>query len=422
MKQVLIIVESPFLREYLSQKLEDNGVAVSTAISILDATSKMRNVVPDLIILDHLQNHQDFMKLLKQKKLDVNTANTPVIIFAKTLEQKQLLELVPFNVKKVFNKPIRMDTLFLTFSELLEIPFTIDESPGIIEVHVNENVLFIEAAQGLNIEKLNILRFKISEIMDIHKIRSPKVIIMLSDINADAGSVPLLQKLLLTVLETARAKPGNVTVLTKDDYVLQYICEQKKYKNIKVTSNLQYAMDSIWGGNAGRDEEESEERAERLGDMILKAKTSTYEEAMFLKFEAEERKVSLEAITDSLQNIRIAVIDDDFVIQELIKNTFKETNAFVYAFYDGEEFLEVVDDHDFDLAFLDINMPRVDGIGVLKALQGRTISYPIIVLSAVSQRETMIKTIQFGIKSYLIKPLKPEDVFLKSIEILKANF
>ena len=67
-------------------------------------------------------------------------------------------------------------------------------------------------------------------------------------------------------------------------------------------------------------------------------------------------------------------------------------------------------------------MPKTDGIQVLKTLQTRHIKYPVIALSAVVQREIMIKAFQMGAKSYLVKPLKPDAIFKKSIEILKANF
>ena len=422
MKHVLVIIESPFFREYLCEKLEEKGVDVSSSISFLDITSKMRNNPPDLIILDHLENQQDFIKILKQKKLDINTANTPVIIFARKLEQKQLLELIPYNVKKIFNKPLKVDSLFAVFSEVLKIPFTIDENPGIIDVHVNENIIFIEITQGINEDKLDILRFKISELIDLYKIRVPKVIIMLSDTKLNADDTPRLQKLFYTVIETPIIKPGLIMVLTKDDFVLQYILTQKNYSNIRATSNLQNAMDTLWGHIYTGDDEQPDNKSERLGNMILKAKNSKNEEAVLLKFNSDEREASFEKMTDWMQNIRIAVIDDDFVIQELIKNTFRMTNAFVNTYSDGEEFLEVVDNNEFDLAFLDINMPKVDGLSVLKALQTRDIPYPIIVLSTVSQRETMIQAFQMGIKSYLIKPLKPEEIFMKSIEILKASF
>jgi DNA-binding response OmpR family regulator len=123
-----------------------------------------------------------------------------------------------------------------------------------------------------------------------------------------------------------------------------------------------------------------------------------------------------------VQNLRIAAIDDDFIIQELIKNTFQKTGATVKTFSDGDDFIATLDTEDFDLAFLDLLMPKMDGFEVLKVLQTRDIKYPIIMLSAVTQRETVIKAFQLGIKSYLVKPLKPEDILKKSVEILKANF
>jgi DNA-binding response OmpR family regulator len=55
-------------------------------------------------------------------------------------------------------------------------------------------------------------------------------------------------------------------------------------------------------------------------------------------------------------------------------------------------------------------------------MQVNHIEQPVIVLSAVTQRESVIRAFQMGVKSYLIKPLKPDDIFKKSLEILKANF
>ena len=422
MKQIIIIVEPPLFRDYLRQKLEENGAEVSVAVNPMDGVSKMRNLAPDLLILDYLQDHQGLMELLKQKKLDPNSASTPVIILAQKMEQKQLLELVPYNVKKVFNKPIKIDAFFATLSEILGVPFKIDKKPGIMEVHVNENIIFIEIAQGLNRDKLGLLHFKLAELIDLYKIKVPKVIIILSDIKLEVSDSPSFLKLLKTVLETSRARQSNVRILTKDDFVFEFIKTRKEFEDIVVASNLQNAMDGfLTDNNAGV--EEAEERAEFIGDIIVNSKTvDDDDEAMALKFDSEEKRISMELIRDSVQNLRIAVIDDDIVIQELIKSTFMETGAFIYSFSDGKEFLEVIDTEDFDLAFLDINMPRVDGFEVLKALQARNIRYPVIVLSVVNQREAMLRAIQMGIKSYLIKPLKPEDIFMKSIEILKTNF
>ena len=176
-------------------------------------------------------------------------------------------------------------------------------------------------------------------------------------------------------------------------------------------------------GDLDRGNQHAKERAELVGDKILKAKTQEEdEENMLLKFDAEEKETRLEFFKDSVRNLRIAVIDDDLITQELIKHTFEETGAYIFTFSDGDEFLANIDLNEYDLAFLDLIMPKVDGFEVLQALQARSVSYPIIVLSAVNQRETIIKAIQMGVKSYLVKPLRSEDIFMKSIEILKANF
>jgi len=422
MKQVLLLIESHQFREYLNLKLEVNGIDVGIANNPMDAVSKMRSLAPDLFILDFEPDPKGIMDMLKLKKQDVNSVNTPVIVLAQKLEQKQLLELVPYDVKKVFNKPVKVDAFFVTLSEILRVPINIDQNPGIVEVHVNENIIFIEIAKGLNRDKLDLLRYKISELINLYKIHLPKVIIMLSDINLGVSDAPNMQKLLNTVIESSKAKPDNIRMLTKDEFIRQYINSQKEYSGIKVVTNLQFAIDDLLSvSDKGK---QYAAKAELIGDKILKAENSEVDEEdnMALRFQAEEKKISFELFNLSVKNLRIAVIDDDFIIQELIKQTFEKTDCQIHTFSDGDEFLARVDIEEYDLAFLDLMMPRVDGFEVLRALQARNISYPVIVLSAISQREAMIKAIQMGVKSYLVKPIKPEDIFVKSIEILKANF
>jgi DNA-binding response OmpR family regulator len=420
MKQILIIDESALFREYLKLKLADNGIEVSAGINAMDGIAKMRSLPPDLIILDYQLNRQDCMEVLKQKKLNPNTVNVPVIILAQRINQKRLIELAPYNVKKVFTKPVKIDALFVTLSELLGMPFNIDESPCIVEAHVNDDIIFIEIAQGLNRDKLDLLRFKIIELMELYGIGTPKIIIMLSDIKLGFADAPNMQKLLETVLQASRAKQRSIRVLTKDDFARQFIQGQKQYTNIEVVTNLQYAMDGLLA-EIEPGAEYAERKAEIIGEKLLS--TGTAEGAMALKFHAESGKgITMEELKESMQNLRIAAVDDDFVILELIKNIFQKTGAIVKTYSDGDEFIAVVDSEEFDLAFLDLMMPKADGFEVLKALQTRDIRYPIIVLSAVTQRETVIKAFQMGIKSYLVKPLKPEDIFKKSMEIVKANF
>ncbi len=424
MKQVLIIDESPLFREYLRMKLSDNGIDVSAAINGLDGISKMRINPPDLVIMDYnlTKGRQSSMDVLKDKKSNPNTSNIPVIITAKKIDQKNIIELVQYNVKKVFTKPIKIDALFLTLSEILGINFDVDETPCIIEAHVNDDIIFIEIAQGLNRDKLDLLRFKIVELIELYEIQIPKIIVMISDMMLGFADAPNLQKLLDTVLQASRAKHRYVRMLTKDSFIKKFVQNQKEYEDIEVVSNLLYAVDGLLS-ELDRKMDYIGEKAEIVGDKILSAEKNLEGESMHLRFDAEtKRKIKLDDIADAGKNLKIAAVDDDFVIQELIKGTFKKIDADVSTFSDGAEFINAVETEKFDLVFLDLMMPNKDGFEVLKELKTKDIRMPVIVLSAVTQRDTVIRAFQMGIKSYLTKPLKPEDILVKSMEILRTNF
>jgi len=77
---------------------------------------------------------------------------------------------------------------------------------------------------------------------------------------------------------------------------------------------------------------------------------------------------------------------------------------------------------DFDVVFLDLVMPEMNGFEVLHNLKQRGIEVPIIIFSALTKKETVAKAVSYGVKSYLIKPIKPDKLFRKATEVLKANF
>jgi DNA-binding response OmpR family regulator len=412
MKQVLIIDESPLFREYLREKLSENKIEVDVATNELEGISKTRTMVPDLIIMDYHLTQS--MQVLNKKRESPATAGIPVIIVAQRLDQKRIMDLIPFNVKKVFTKPVKIDVFFSTLTVMLGIKFALDDTPGIVDVHVNDDIIFIEAAQGLNRDKLDLLRFKIIELVNLYDIRAPKAIIMISDMQLTFADGPNLEKLLTTVIKAGRLQNPNVRVLTRDVFVKQFIGGQKQYAEIEAVDNLQAAMNGFLTDQQGSD---------MPGDRLLQSRDSAQSDSVQLRFSSEHKpKLSLEEIKDSLGDLKIAVVDDDFIIREMIKNTFHRIDADVSTYSDGGEFLAIADSEVFSLVFLDLMMPRVDGFSVLRTMQVNHIEQPVIVLSSITQRESVIRAFQMGVKSYLVKPLKPDDIFRKSLEILKANF
>ncbi|MDR0668609.1 MAG: response regulator [Treponema sp.] len=422
MKQVLIVDESPLLREYLNLKLIENDLDVDLARNVLEGCSKIRNGTPDLLILDYNLGKNEYLDILKQKKMNPNAVNTPVILLARRIEPKKIFDLSAYDVKKVYTKPVSPEPLFKTVAEILRVKMkNIDTGPGVVEVHVNENVIFVEISKGLNRDKLDLLHFKIRELVELYEIYMPKIIVMVSNTRLTFSDTPNLQKLLETIIWSCKSKIRFIRVLTRDPFVRQFIESQNDYREIQVVSTLQEAVGGLLRELSGDDDVRI---AEILGDRVLSAGVSGGTESFQMRFDAEvpAQKPGLEALRETLKDRRIAVVDDDYVIQELVKNTFEKIGVSVTGFSHGGEYLDGLAKERFDLLFLDLMMPKVDGFEVLKALSARGNSPPVVILSSITQRDTVIRAFQMGIKSYLTKPIKPQDIFRRAIEILDPNF
>ncbi|MBU0928557.1 MAG: response regulator [Spirochaetes bacterium] len=421
---VLIIDESDLFRDYLKSRLVRAGLEAEVAINGLDGISKMRNDPPDLIVMDYHLTRKTCKEVLEEKARNPNTASIPVVLTAQKIDKNRLLELVQYNIRKVFMKPIKMDALYQILSEITGSRFEVDKTPCIVEAHVNDNIVFVELAKGINREKVDLLRFKIRELLDLYAIQKPRVLLMLSDMELSFVDGPNLEVLLETIAEASRAKPKHIKVLTRSSFVKDFVSGRPEFSEIEVVANLEYALDGLVA-EAARAADAPEQKAAIITDRILSTQGSASKgESVEMRFETENARprVSIESAKDLGAGLSIAVVDDDFVIQELLKTTFEAINAKVNTFSNGREFLTAVRSRVFDLVFLDLRMPEVDGFGVLAELRAQDLEMPIIVLSAVTQRESVVKAFQAGVKSYLVKPLKPEHILRKTLEILKANF
>jgi len=417
-KKILVIDESKLFRDFLTQKLEEFGFEVIAAVNGLDGAAKLRREMPDLLIMDYYLSRTSSLELLQKKKEDPNTAEIPVIMASGKIDRDKLVQVAHYNVRKFFTKPIRIDGLVKSISELLGVTLEIDSTPCIIEAHFNDDILFIEIAQGLNREKIELLRYKIAELMELYEVKSPKVLIIMSSIDVSADDSISLSVLFSTVMENTRAKPRQVKVLTNSEYVAEFIEDRTEYDGVEVTDNLERAMDGLLGRKAGSmiDRESKTVQHEFLQ---VSSPKSGKEESVDMKFEGERANFDLNELGEA---VSVAIVDDDFVIREMVKAVLSDMGPTIREFENGKEYVSNPDRGDFDLVFLDLMMPEMDGFEVMERLQRDGNTVPIIVLSALSQRETVVKAMKYGVTSYLIKPLQPESILNKAREVLRTNF
>lgn len=421
MKKILVIDESQLFRDYLKKKLEDYGFEVDTAVSGLDGSSKVRSTLPDLLITDFNLTRKSAIDLLKEKHQDPNARDIPVIIASAKVDREALVQVAQYNVRKFLTKPIRVDALLKAVSETLDVPVSIDTTPCIIEAHVNEDVMFIEVAQGLNREKIDLLRYKIHELLDLYELKSPRVLVMMTSIEVSTADSIKLAALFTTIMDATGAMKRYVKVLTTSSYVREYLESRGEYSGIEVAKNLEEAMDGLLGRRANNGGPVLAPGPDAREDVVgTSAPKKAKRESINMRFQEEQKAgFDFSSLGDS---VRISIVDDDEVIQELIRSSFADTRAQINAYNNGREFLDDGDSMESDLVFLDLMMPEMNGFQVLEALREKELRLPIIVLSALSKRETVVQALKMGVSSYIIKPLKPHDIRTKASEILGLNF
>lgn len=411
MKQVVIIDESSVFRDFISEKFESQNTSLSVCIGKLDSLSKMRSLLPDLAIIDYTTAKDFLFDLLEEKSRDPNAKSIPVILMAHELEKAVLNRLASLGVRKIIPKPVKIDQLFSAVSGYLGIDFTIDLTPCILEARVNEGIIFIEIAQGLNREKIDLLKYRIRELIELYDLASPKILVMLSDLSLSFADGTNLELLLNNILSDHRIRNRNIRVLTLDSFARDFISGNKEYREIDVVDNLTKAVESLI-----REPSNGEELTTVISERLLSAGKDTPGIANFeMRFKSE-----LETLRTAAKDIRIAVVDDDVVIRTILDKTFQSINAKVDLFESGVAFLASGKASRYSLVFLDLIMPELNGFQVLQKLREQNILSPVIVLSAVSKREAVLKALSSGVKSYLIKPLEPHMILKKAIEVLKA--
>ncbi|HUV07881.1 MAG TPA: response regulator [Spirochaetia bacterium] len=423
MKKVLIINENSLIRDFLKAKLESFNLEVQLAANGFEGQLKIRSEEPDLVVMDFYLSRVNSREVLRSKLDNPNTKSIPVIMLVGKASKEELLKLAPFKIQKFFAKPIKMDTLIETVSDMLSLDIKIDTTPCIVDAHFNEGIIFVELARGLNTEKIDLLKLKIGEIIKLYGVSMPKVLIIMTDIQVTDEDAGKFHHFLSSIRDTTGTPMKGIKILTPSDAVKGLLSSLADYNTIEVTENIKDAMDKLLGVEVSKFVEDG---LNLVKEDFLKAERAQneVEETIQLRFNDEKIKAGAKAApSDAKQeeSMKIAIVDDDPVIRELIKTAFSDTPYSVLAYENGKVFIEKLEINPPDLIFLDLLMPEMDGFSVLTNMRSRKISIPVIILSSLTQREAVIKAMGFGIKSFLSKPLKPLDIMKKTEEILRLR-
>ena len=117
--------------------------------------------------------------------------------------------------------------------------------------------------------------------------------------------------------------------------------------------------------------------------------------------------------------MKILLLEDDASLNNAIKNALEIKGYEVKQFFNGEDAFN--EDDRFDLYILDINVPGLSGLNLLKKLSKKHQYINVMIMSAINDLDSIKKAYQYGCIDYLKKPFYLEELQIKVEKILNKN-
>ena len=115
---------------------------------------------------------------------------------------------------------------------------------------------------------------------------------------------------------------------------------------------------------------------------------------------------------------KILIAEDDQSISRLIAYKFEKEDYQTKVIEEGDKVLAEIKADDYDALVLDLMLPVLDGMQVLKKIREENTRLPVLVLSAKSQEEDILKGLNAGADEYLTKPFRPDELLLRLKKML----
>ena len=117
--------------------------------------------------------------------------------------------------------------------------------------------------------------------------------------------------------------------------------------------------------------------------------------------------------------MRVLLIEDDKAMSQNIALILKKEGMVVDVSALGEDGLEVGKLYDYDIVILDLKLPDMDGLDVLKHLRASNINTPVLILSGLNSPDKKVSGLSFGADDYLTKPFDRSELIARVNAIVR---
>ena len=117
--------------------------------------------------------------------------------------------------------------------------------------------------------------------------------------------------------------------------------------------------------------------------------------------------------------MRLTIIEDDQALRTLLEKQLRTAGFDVDSCADGEEGLYQASEFSYDLAIIDIGLPKLSGMEVIKQLREKQKTLPILILTARSGWQDKVNGLNAGADDYMVKPFQVEELVARAHAMLR---
>lgn len=121
------------------------------------------------------------------------------------------------------------------------------------------------------------------------------------------------------------------------------------------------------------------------------------------------------------ERFKTLLAEDSVILNNLLKDVFEDRGFQVFQAYDGLQTIDIFSSEKPDVAIVDIQMPKLDGVEVLRAIKEKKQDTIVIMMTGAGTEETALQCMRLGADEYLRKPFNPTEVVTISLKLLEGR-
>lgn len=120
--------------------------------------------------------------------------------------------------------------------------------------------------------------------------------------------------------------------------------------------------------------------------------------------------------------MKILIVEDEKILNNTINKSLKDAGYEVESAFDGFDAMEMIEIESYDLIVLDLNLPNMDGMEILKNLRKEDVETKVLILSARSQIQDKVEGLDAGANDFLQKPFHLDELKARVRSLTRRNF